>query len=649
MIISMILAAIAPFGAWKSPITTDMIVKESLSFQEIGYDGKQLYYTELRPSEKGRVALVRQSADGKLTDLVPEMSIRNRVNEYGGATLTASNGKVFFTNDKDKSYYTLDAADKPVLLIKEVKKRFADATLSPDGSALIMVCEEHVTESNIVNTLVRLDLKTKKLTEVAAGHDFYASPRFSPDGKKCSFVAWDFPNMPWDGTTLWLCDIMKDGRLSTPKAIAGGAEESICQVQWSPDGNLYFASDKTGFWNLYRFNTNGQVQPLHQMEADFGIPAWTFGRPTYAFFPYKNGWGIACAYTIKGVDYLGILDPDEKKLQQLSLPFSYIQNLCYGKDRLYFFGASATLPISLISLDLKTSQFQILKESFKAEIDPNYISKPEEVTYPSEKTDTGYAFYYPPKNPQFKGKENEKPPLIVRAHGGPNGRAYPILTLEVIYWTSRGFGFVDVNYSGSSGYGRAYLQRLYGKWGILDVADCMSAAQKLVDQGKADSKRLIIKGGSAGGYTTLCAVTYHHLFSAGASYFGISDLVLLEEAIHKFESHYSERLIGPFPQDKKIYMERSPINYVDQIKVPVLLLQGKEDKVVPPDQSILIFEALKKKKVPTALLLFDGEQHGFRMASSIKKALDGELYFYSKVLKFPLAEPVEPIHIENLP
>lgn len=648
MILSMILAAAATFGSWKSPITTDMIVKESLSFQEIVYDGKLMYYTELRPSEKGRVALVRQSVDGKLIDLVPEMSIRNRVNEYGGATLAAYSGKIFFTNDKDKAYYMLDA-DKPVLLIKEDKKRFADAALSPDGNSLILVCEEHVTETNIVNTLVRLDLKTKKLTVIAEGHDFYSSPRISPDGKKCSFVTWDFPNMPWDASTLWVCDILKDGRFSKPKKVAGGPNESICQVQWSPDGKLYFASDKTGFWNLYRLNPEGEIQPLHPIDADFAIPAWIFGRPTYAFFPNKNGWGLACAYTIKGVDYLGILDPDNKKLEQLTLPFSYAQNLCYGKDRLYFFGGSPSLPIALVSLDLKTSQFQILKESFKAEINPEYISKPEEVIYPSGKAEIGYAFYYPPKNPQFKGKGNEKPPLIVRAHGGPNSRAYPILTLEVLYWTSRGFGFVDVNYSGSSGYGRDYLQRLYGNWGILDVEDCMSAAQKLVDDGKADAKRLIIKGGSAGGYTTLCAVTFHHLFAAGTSYFGISDLVLLLEATHKFESRYSDKLVGPYPEDKKIYMERSPINYVDQIKVPVFLLQGKEDKVVPPEQSILIFDALKKKKVPTALLLFDGEQHGFRMATSIKKALDSELYFYSRILKFPLPEPVEPIPIENLP
>lgn len=639
----MILAA---FGSWKSPVTTDLIVKETVSFQEIGFDGKEFYYTESRPSEKGRVALVKQNLDGKFVDLIADMSIRNRVHEYGGGALLIEKGKIFFTNDKDRYFYTLDSSGKPALLIKDDTKRFADGTVSSDGKVVYLVCEEHKSDGQVVNSIVKYEAGT--ITVVASGHDFYSSPRLSPDGKKLAFISWDFPSMPWDSTKLWLSAVEKDGTLSAPKLIAGGENESVCQVQWSPSNLLHFVSDKTGFWNLYNLSAQEQVQPLYTMEADFGITAWNFGKPTYAFIPHKNSWAIACAYTIKGVDFLGILYPEEKRLRKLELPFTYVQNLCRGGDKLLFLGASSTQPISLVSLDLKTEESVILKPSFKQKIDPRYLSQPTQVSYPSGKGEKGYAFYYPPKNPEFGGKEKEKPPLLVRAHGGPNARFYPIFSLETIYWTSRGFAVLDVNYGGSSGYGRAYLQRLYGNWGVLDVDDCISAAKSLVDQGKVDGKKMVIKGGSAGGYTTLCAVTYHQLFAGGTSLYGICDLVLFDEHAHKFESKYDERLIGPYPQDEKLYIERSPIHYVDQIKVPVLLLQGKEDKVVPPEQSILIYEALKKNKIPTALILFDGEQHGFRMAASIKKTLDSELYFYSKILKFPLPEPIEPIQIDNL-
>lgn len=645
MLIAMIAAALAPFGSWKSPITTDLIVQDSLSFQEMNCTEKGLFYTELRPSEKGRVALIKQLPNGQSIDLLPEMSIRNRVHEYGGAALTLGAGKIFFTNDRDKYFYTLDEQGKPVLLIKEDSKRFADGTVSPDGKTLVLVCEEHLKEGKILNYLVKYE--GGKLTTIASGHDFYSSPRFSPDGKKLVFVTCDFPNMPWDGTTLWICSVLEGGKLSNPEAVAGGKEESICQIQWSPDGDLYFVSDKTGFWNIYRYTKDKTIEAIYEIEAEFGLPAWVFGRPTYTFFPHENSWALGCAYTIKGIDHFGLIYPNEKKLEKFDLPFTYVQNVCFGNGLFYFLAASPSMPIAIIAFDPQNQKFEVIKSSFKIKIDSDYISQPQEVIYPSEKTKKGYAFYYPPKNPQFSG--NGPPPIIVKAHGGPNSRSYAILSLEALYWTTRGFGFLDVNYGGSSGYGREYLQRLYGKWGILDVDDCMSAAKQLVDQGKADGKHLLIKGGSAGGYTTLCALAFHDVFKGGTSLFGISDLELLVHDGHKFESHYSDKLIGPYPQDKKIYIERSPIHHLEGIKVPVLLLQGKEDKIVPPNQSILIFEALKKRKVPVSLILFDGEQHGFRMASSIKKALDAELYFYSKILKFPLPEPIEPIVIENLP
>jgi len=627
------MAMIAPFGSWESPVTTDLMVSGSVIFNEMQADEEALYWIESHPKEKGRAALVRY--DGKETSLAPETNVRSRVHEYGGGALCLTGGKVVFSSDADRQLYTLE---------KGKLKRLTDAPNCrfADGCGAIWVCEEHGAE--VKNSLVRVD--EKGIHELAAGHDFYSSPRLSPDGKKLAFITWDFPYMQWDSSTLWLADVGKDGKLHNLQSICSGSDQSVCDVHWSPSGVLHFVSDQTGFWNIYRYQ-NGQAENLCEMEAEFGVPAWVFGHPSYTFLADGK---IVCMYAIKGIDYLGLIDPDTKRLTDLKQPFTSIHNLVTYKGKVYFFAASPTKPNSIICYDPKTNQAESIKQSYSITLTEDWISTPQVIEFPAANGKTGYALYYPPKNPNFQAPNGEKPPLIVKVHGGPTGRSYAQLYLETQFWTTRGFALVDVNYGGSTGFGREYFKRLEKNWGVVDVEDSISAAKVLVEKGLADPDRLLIRGGSAGGYTTLAALAFHDVFAGGTSYYGISDLELLYEDTHKFEAHYNDILIGPYEESKEQIRGRSPINSIDKIHVPVLLLQGAEDKIVLPNQSYRIYDALKKKGVPVGIIVFEGEGHGFRQAPNIKRALDSELYFYSQILGIdlpvPFAEP--PVEIAGL-
>ncbi len=629
------MAMVAPFGSWESPITTDLMVEEAIGFSEMHADKDALYWTEMHPKAKGRVALVRYAC-GEETPLAQDVSIRSRVHEYGGGAFCTDKGQVIFSNDADRQLYIFQEEGKYKQITDTEDWRFAD------GCGPIWVGEKHGEE--VQNCLVRVD--GGGVTVIASGHDFYSSPRLSSDGKQLAYITWDFPNMQWDSSTLWLANVAEDGSLHDAQIISGGPNESICQVQWSPEGVLHFVSDKTGFWNLYRLEGNTSVN-LCPMEAEFGLPAWIFGRPTYAFL--SNG-KIVCSYTVKGVDHLGLLDPENKTLQDLEQPFTSIHNLVSFQDKVYFFAGSPTLPNGIICYDPKVNAFTTLKQSFVLPITEEWISKGELIEYPTFDGKIGYGFYYPPKNPNFKAPEGELPPLVVKIHGGPTARSYTQFILGVQYWTSRGFAFVDVNYGGSTGFGREYFKRLEGNWGIVDVQDSVSIAQTLVGQGLADPKRLLIRGGSAGGYTTLAAMALHDVFAAGTSYYGVGDLELLYEDTHKFEAKYTDLLVAPYPEQVDLIRERSPVHHVDKLSAPILLLQGTEDKIVPPNQSETMFEALKKKGIPTGMILFEGEGHGFRQAPNIKRAFDAELYFYSKILGFTLPEPfkIAPVEIIGL-
>jgi dipeptidyl aminopeptidase/acylaminoacyl peptidase len=440
-------------------------------------------------------------------------------------------------------------------------------------------------------------------------------------------------------------EIGSDGLIGHKHQVAGGTTESIFQPEWSPDGTLYFVSDRSGWWNLYHLDAANQVQPVCPAAAEFGAPQWIFGLSTYAFVSPDR---IICAYAEQGWWRLGEIDIPTGKLERIDGPYTDIMYVRTMPDRAVFWMGAAAEPFSIVELDLSTYKTKVLRRANSAQIDGGYISEPQGVEFPTENGLTAHGFYYAPKNQDFVAPAGEGPPLLIKSHGGPTSAAIPVLSLTIQYWTSRGIAVLDVNYGGSTGYGRPYRERLDGAWGIVDVDDCVNGARYLAAQKKADGDRLMIDGGSAGGYTTLCALTFRNAFKAGASHYGVSDAEALAKETHKFESRYLDRLIAPYPEGRELYLERSPINYVDQLSCPVIFFQGLEDAVVPPNQAETMVDALKKKGLPVAYVAFEGEQHGFRRAENIRRALDGELYFYARVFGFELAEPVEPVEIANL-
>ncbi|MEO7391858.1 MAG: S9 family peptidase, partial [Ramlibacter sp.] len=479
---------------------------------------------------------------------------------------------------------------------------------------------------------------------LAGGHDFFSSPRLRPDGKQLVWLCWDHPNMPWDGTTLWLADIADDGMLGAAQAVAGGPGESIFQPEWSPAGELHFISDRTGWWNLYRLR-GGVVQPLCPMAAEFCGPQWVFGMSSYGF---DGGGSIVCTYTQLGRSQLAVLDTETLRIEPIATPYCVIDSLQVGAGFAVFVGGSETAPDVIVRLDLACQRVEVLRSASSASVDAAYISRAEAISYPTEGGLQAHAFFYAPANRDFTGAPGDRPPLLVFSHGGPTSATNAAFKWSIQFWTSRGFAVVDVNYGGSSGYGRAYRERLNEQWGVVDVDDSVNAARFLVARGDVNPQRLAIRGGSAGGYTTLCALTFRNFFHGGASHYGIGDLDALARDTHKFESRYLDRLIGPYPAAQALYRERSPINFTDRLSSPMILLQGTEDKAVPPAQAQAMFDAVRAKGLPVALLMFEGEQHGFRRAPTIQRALEAELYFYGRIFGFTPADPIEPVAIENL-
>jgi dipeptidyl aminopeptidase/acylaminoacyl peptidase len=637
---------IAPYGSWKSPITSDLIVAGTIGLGQIKLDRDALYWSESRPTEGGRNVII-QRAKGKLTDVTPPpFNARTRVHEYGGAAFTAIEGVVYFSNFSDQRLYR-QADHDAMPLTPAMSLRYADVILDRSRNRLICVREDHtIADREAVNTLVSIPLETPEAeqTILTTGHDFYASPRLSPDGSQLAWISWNHPNMPWDGTDLWVAPVQADGTLGTPQQIAGGKAESIFQPEWSPDGVLHFVGDRTGWWNLYRYQS-GEVEPLCPMEAEFGLPQWVFGMSTYGFASEQQ---IICTYTQNGMSHLASLDLTTRKLEPISTLYTSIAGLQVTVGQAAFVGGSSTEPGAIVHLNLTTQELTVLRRASELSVNAGYLSVPEAIEFPTDNGLTAHALYYAPKNQDFIAPNGERPPMLVKSHGGPTAATSASFNLGIQYWTSRGFAVLDVNYGGSTGYGRSYRQRLKGQWGIVDVDDCANGAKYLAEQGKADGDRLVIAGGSAGGYTTLCALTFRDTFKAGASYYGVSDLKALAEDTHKFESRYLDSLIGPYPERKDLYDQRSPISAVDRLACPVIFFQGDEDKIVPPNQAEMMVNALREKGIPVAYVLFEGEQHGFRKAENIKRALDGEFYFYSRVFKFYPAEHIDAVTIDNL-
>ena len=637
---------VAPYGSWKSPITSDLIVKGSIGVGAVKLDGEDVYWLEMRPSEGGRSVVVRRTPDGDTTDVTPKpFNARTRVHEYGGGEYTVADGTVYFSNFNDQRLYVQEQGGEPRALTPEAAMRYADAVVDRARRRLVCVREDHTGGGEAANAVVSISLEDgSEALVLASGYDFYSSPRLSPDGRRLAWLAWNHPNMPWDGTELWVGEFAADGSLTNKELVAGGVEESIFQPEWSPDGTLYFVSDRSGWWNLYR-RTEGGTESLHETAAEFGMPQWVFGLSMYGF---ESDGTIICTYVERGSSRLTRLDTRAGRFENIETPYTDISSLNVSAGSAVFRGGSPTGPASIVRLDLRTGETEVLRRSNELQIDPGYFSVPEAIEFPTEDGKTAHAFFYPPRNRDYAAPEGEKPPLLVKSHGGPTSAATTTLSLSIQYWTSRGIGVLDVNYGGSTGYGREYRRRLNDRWGIVDVDDCANGARYLVERGLADGERLMITGGSAGGYTTLCALTFRDVFKAGASHYGVSDCEALATETHKFESRYLDRLIGPYPERADLYRERSPVHYVAQLSCPVIFFQGLEDKIVLPNQAEMMVDALRAKGLPVAYVPFEGEQHGFRRAENIKRALDGEIYFYSRVFGFELAEAVEPVPIENL-
>ena len=638
---------IAPYGSWKSPISSDLIVAESIGVGGPRFDRDDIYWIEQRPNEGGRLVLVRRTPDGGTVDLTPQpYNVRTRVHEYGGGAYTVSDGVVIFSNFSDQRLYRLDGGGAPRPVTPEAALRYADAVFDPRRNLLFCVREDHRGGGEAVNTLakVKADGAEGGGEVIISGNDFYASPRLSPDGSRLAWLAWNHPNMPWDGTELWVGELDEGGSIGRAQCIAGGRAESIFQPEWSPDGVLYFVSDRTGWWNLYRWHA-GRAEALCPMEAEFGQPQWVFGMSTYAF---ESAARIVCTYTQAGVSHLASLDTVSLELKELATPYTAIREVSAVRGHALFLAGSPTEATAAVRFDLATGQAEVLRRSNPLDLDRGYVSVAQQIEFPTEAGLTAFGLFYRPQNRDFAAPEGERPPLLVLSHGGPTGASDAVLDAGIQYWTSRGFAVLDVNYGGSTGYGRAYRQRLNDNWGIVDADDCVNGARHLVGTGEVDGERLLIKGGSAGGFTTLCVLTFRDVFKAGASYYGVADLEALATDTHKFESRYLDNLVGPYPARRDLYLERSAIHFTDRLACPLILFQGSEDPVVLPNQSRKMYESVKAKGLPVAYLEFEGEQHGFRKAENIKRSLDAELYFYSKVFGFELADPVEPVAIENL-
>jgi dipeptidyl aminopeptidase/acylaminoacyl peptidase len=639
---------VGPYGSWASPISVDLLLKGTVQLrnQMVRWDGDDLYWSELRPSEAGRIVVCRRSADGAISDVTPAgFNARSRVHEYGGGHFAVSGGTVWFTNFADQRLYRQERGGAPRALTPAVDVRHADMAVDSRRGLLYAVREDHTTgASEAVNSIVALDSSGERdAFTVAAGNDFYSSPKLSRDGSRLAWTTWNHPNMPWDGSELWAGELDRDGHLTASRKIAGGDSESVLQPEWSPAGDLYFISDRSNWWNLYRARGEGD-EPVCQKAAEFGAPQWVFGMRFYAFAGPDE---IVCLYAERGGTKLGRIDVAAGTMQQVELLYTGLNNVQTNGHTAAFFASSATLAERVLTIDLHTGAQEVVKVSNPAHIDPSNLGLPKAIEFPTDGGLMAHAIYYPPKNEDFVGPPDEKPPLMVRCHGGPTGSAGPTYTFEYHYWTSRGFAIVDVNYGGSSGYGRAYRSRLNGNWGVVDVDDCINAARYLVTQGLADGERVSITGGSAGGYTVLLSLTKRDFYNAGASHFGIGDLELFIKETHKFESRYVETLVGPYPEHADLYRDRSAVYFADNLKCPVILFQGLEDKIVPPSQAEEFVAVCKKKKLPYAYVAFEGEQHGFRQEKNIRRSIEGEMYFLSRIFGFTVADRIEPVRIEN--
>ena len=635
---------VLPYGTWPSPITAQRIAAGTKPLASPRVAGDAVVWLEGLASEGGRVAAVRTGPGGVARTVTPApFNLRSRVHEYGGGAMLASGDTVYFSNFADNLVYLQQGDAAPRAITAESRHRHADFVLDTARGRLIAVREDHsVPGRDAGNSLVALPLTGGDGVELASGQDFYAAPRLSPDGAQLAWLCWSHPRMPWEGSELWLADVGRDGLLVRPRRIAGGPGEALVQPLWSPRGELFVVSDRSGWWNLYRVQGDA-LEPVLPMAAEFGQPLWVLGQGMYGFTGEDE---IVATFIEQGTSRLVRIDLARGTVQPISTPFTDIDDVSAGLGFIVALAASPTQAQQVVRISAATGAHEVLARSVEELPDAGYLSVAEAITFESAGGRTAHAFFYAPHNRDVEAPAGEKPPLVVMGHGGPTSMARGSLRLAIQYWTSRGMAVLDVNYGGSSGYGRAYRDLLRGQWGVVDVEDCVAGARHLAAQGRVDGERMAIRGGSAGGFTTLAALAFHRVFKAGASYFGVSDLAALDADTHKFESHYNTYLVAPpGPERERLYAQRSPALHADAIACPMIFLQGLDDKVVTPPQSETMVEALKARGIPVAYLAFEGEGHGFRRRETLVRSLEAEAWFYSQVFGFTLADAVEPVPI----
>ena len=635
---------IVPYGGWPSSLSAEWIADDAVSLGQLCLDGSDVYWSEVRANDKGRSVVCKLGEKGVAEDFSPPNSnVRSRVHEYGGGAYCVERGELWYSNVNDSRVWHKSRDGTAVPITSGENCRYADLVRDPNRNQLIAVSEEHIEGiKEPYNRLIGIR-ETGDVVTLVEGADFYASPTLSNDGKWLSWLSWDHPCMPWDGTLLWRAPIENDGSVGERVLLAGGSNRSIFQPTFAPDGTLYFVSDQSGWWNLYRLRENN-IELVLPLEAECGVPQWNFGLSTYGF---ASEHLVVISYIVDGLSKLATVDLRTSAFSPIHSSFVDISGLKAGDGRVIFVGGSLLKLPAVASINLETKEIDIIYQSGEANLGVSDISRPTPVSIPVGKNETTHGFFYQPRNASYVGPSDALPPLIVKCHGGPTGQTSTALNLKTQYWTTRGFAVLDVNYRGSSGYGRAYREKLNGKWGLADVEDCVSGANWLAAKGWVDGGRMAISGSSAGGYTTLCAITFAECFAAGASYYGIGDLSKLAKETHKFESSYLDILIGSLAEENPDISDRSPINSVEMLTCPVIFFQGLEDKVVSPAQAEAMVTALRKNGIPVAYLPFSNEGHGFRQSENIKRALEGELYFYGRVFGFQPADNLPTVSIEN--
>lgn len=632
------------YGSWPSPISAATVAGGTLRLQQPSVVDDCIYWVEGRPAEKGRNVLMCDTGQGPRELTPAPFNVRTRALEYGGGAYAVSGDTVYFVHADDQCIYCLPGGGAPTRVTEPGDVRFADLLPDPARGRLLAVRENHAAQPEPVLDLVAIALDSGRITSLVEGSDFFSSPRLSPDGERLAWLTWEHPDMPWDATALWCATLDARGQVMAPESIAGGSRESILQPEWGPDGNLYFASDRTGWWNLYRWQ-DGDVLPVTAETAEYAHPRWAFGMRSYGVL--DDGRLIA-ARTRDGLWETLEIDPGSGRARILDTGCTSIEHLQAAGSSAVLLGGAAAMPLSVVQYTPAGDHCRRIRAAISEPPPAEVLSRPKPVSFPTADGDTAHGLYYPPHNNGYVGPEGSAPPLLVKCHGGPTGATGSALDLKLQFWTSRGFAVLDVNYRGSTGYGRDYREKLYRRWGLADVADCVAGARYLAERGLADRHRLVISGNSAGGFTVLCALTFHDCFAAGASYYGLGDLSAASADMHKFEARYGDRLVAPWPEAKAEYDARSPLFNIERLDRPVIFFQGLEDPVVLPEQAETMVDALRDKGVPVAYLRFEGEGHGFRQQSTIERTLNAELGFYAAMLGFKPADELPPLTIDNL-